>query len=82
MIASLRDSKARLSELVERAAGGERVLITVRGRPKAQLVAVEAVENALDMAAWVEELTTLQDRHSHPPGEESSVLDHLREDRW
>ena len=82
MIATLRDSKARLSELVEIAAGGERVLITVRGRPKAQLVAVEAAENALDMAAWVEELTTLQDRHSRPSGEESSVLDHLREDRW
>lgn len=74
MTASLRDSKARLSELVERAAGGERVLITVRGRPKAQLMAVEKMGNTLDMAAWAEELAALQDRYSHPPEEASSVF--------
>lgn len=82
MIANLRDSKARLSELVERAAGGERVLITVRGRPKAQLVAVEPTETPLDMAGWVEELSALQNRHSPLPIKESSVLDDLREERW
>lgn len=37
MIATLRESKARLSELVKRAAGGEEVTITVKGKPEARL---------------------------------------------
>lgn len=82
MIANLRDSKARLSELVERAAGGEPVLITVRGRPKARLVAVEPPEALLDMAGWVDELSALQHLHSSLAMQESSVLDDLREERW
>ena len=41
MIATVRESKARLSELVERAASGEEVLITVNERPKARLVAAQ-----------------------------------------
>ena len=36
MIATLRESKAHLSALVERAAQGEEVVITVRGKPKAR----------------------------------------------
>jgi len=42
MIATLREAKAELSEFVERVAGGEEVLITVRGRPKARVRAVAA----------------------------------------
>jgi len=38
MIASVRIAKARLSELLERAAAGEEVVITSAGRPKARLV--------------------------------------------
>lgn len=38
MIASVRSAKARLSELLERAAAGEEVVITSAGRPKARLV--------------------------------------------
>jgi prevent-host-death family protein len=38
MIASVRVAKARLSELIERAAAGEEVVITSAGRPKARLV--------------------------------------------
>ncbi len=37
MVRTLRESKARLSELVERASQGEDVLITVRGKVKARL---------------------------------------------
>ena len=36
MVASLRDAKARLSELVQKAANGEEVVITVRGEPVCQ----------------------------------------------
>lgn len=38
MIASVRVAKARLSELLDRAAAGEEVVITSGGRPKAKLV--------------------------------------------
>ena len=42
MIANVRTAKARLSELLERAAAGEEIVITSGGRPKAKLVALEA----------------------------------------
>jgi prevent-host-death family protein len=42
MIASVRVAKARLSELLERAAAGEEIVITSGGRPKARLVGVGA----------------------------------------
>jgi prevent-host-death family protein len=42
MIASVRIAKARLSELLERAAAGEEIVITSAGRPKARLVGLGA----------------------------------------
>jgi prevent-host-death family protein len=60
MIKTLRDSKARLSELVDRASHGEEVLITVRGRIKARLTGAEARRDSQDRAAWVENLRALQ----------------------
>lgn len=59
MIVNLRESKARLSELVELASRGEDVLITVRGRIRARLTAVAPHAGHLDPAAWVEELKEL-----------------------
>ena len=41
MIKTLRESKAKLSELVEQASRGEDVLITVRGKVKARLTRAE-----------------------------------------
>lgn len=38
MIATVRAAKARLSELLERAAAGEEIVITSDGRPKARLI--------------------------------------------
>lgn len=38
MIASVRSAKARFSELLERAAAGEEIVIAAAGRPKAKLV--------------------------------------------
>jgi len=40
MIATVRTAKARLSELLERAAAGEEIVITSDGRPKAKIVGV------------------------------------------
>jgi prevent-host-death family protein len=48
---SLADAKARLSELVERAAAGEPVQITRRGKPVAQLVAAQRPRKPIDVAA-------------------------------
>lgn len=57
MVASLRDAKARLSELVQKAANGEEVVITVRGEPVVKLSPIQGKEtNADDRKAWAAEL--------------------------
>ena len=48
---SLAHAKAHLSELVERAAAGEPVCITRRGKPVAQLSAVVIPRKPIDVAA-------------------------------
>jgi prevent-host-death family protein len=48
---SLADAKAHLSELVERAAAGEAVCITRRGKPVAQITAVDTPRKRIDVAA-------------------------------
>jgi prevent-host-death family protein len=78
MIATLRESKANLSKLVERASCGEEVLITVRGCPKARLVAVTQP----CVGGWAEELRVLHREQSQASTNESGVLDALREERW
>jgi prevent-host-death family protein len=47
---SLADAKAHLSELVERAAAGEAVCITRRGKPVAQLTAISSPRKRIDIA--------------------------------
>lgn len=56
MIKSLRESKAQLSELVERVSKGEEVLITVRGKVKARLVGVDDALGASELGTWAREL--------------------------
>jgi prevent-host-death family protein len=48
---NLAQAKARLSELVERAAAGEPVCITRRGKPVAQISAVTVSRKRIDVAA-------------------------------
>jgi len=48
---SLAAAKAHLSELVERAAAGEPVCITRRGKPVAQLSAIATPRQPIDLAA-------------------------------
>jgi prevent-host-death family protein len=48
---NLAEAKARLSELVERAAAGDTVRITRRGKPVAQITGVAAPREAIDFAA-------------------------------
>ena len=48
---NLADAKARLSELVERAASGETVQITRRGKPVAQITSIKTPRKPIDFAA-------------------------------
>jgi prevent-host-death family protein len=48
---SLAHAKAHLSELVERAAAGEPVCITRRGKPVAQITAVASPRKSINLAA-------------------------------
>jgi prevent-host-death family protein len=48
---SLAEAKARLSELVERAAAGDTVRITRRGKLVAQITSVRALRKRIDAAA-------------------------------
>ena len=63
---NLADAKARLSELVERAAAGDTVCITRRGKPVALITAVDKPRKRIDVAA----LRALSD--SMPPQPESA----------
>jgi len=84
MIINVREGKARLSELVSKAAAGEEVLITVRGQPKARLVAVSARLEPPDLVSWAGELEERLARQPVPAGEDSSaaILDELRAERF
>jgi prevent-host-death family protein len=81
MIATLRESKTHLSELVHLASEGEEILITVHGEPKARLVPV--AETTPDVARWMRELAALRatEKPSTTPSS-PNALDEVREDRW
>jgi prevent-host-death family protein len=59
MVATLRESKAKLSELVERASRGEEILITVHGKVKARLTEARQPAPAALGKAWADELREL-----------------------
>lgn len=65
---SLADAKAHLSELVDRAARGESVRITRRGKPVAQLVPVPAPREPIDVAALRALVATMRPQ-AEPAGE-------------
>lgn len=64
MIATLRETKAKLSEMVKRAAKGEEVLITVHGKVQARLTQPLPERSAADNRKWARELTALRRRYS------------------
>ena len=81
MTKTLRESKAKLSELVERASRGEDVVITVRGKAKARLTAVRPASET-NRGEWIRELRTLRGRYAGRRRKTSTdqVLAELRED--
>jgi prevent-host-death family protein len=73
------DAKARFSELVDRAADGEEVTITKRGRPIAKIVAVDRAKPPLDVEA-LRALTSKMTMYQDPDG--LSFVERMRrEDR-
>lgn len=89
MIATLRESKAKLSELVERASRGEEILITVHGKVKARLSEARQATPAAMGKTWADELRALHgdDRGKPKPRRKpvlpvEKILEQDREDRF
>jgi prevent-host-death family protein len=82
MVKTLRESKAKLSELVERASQGEDILISVRGKVKAKLTRVSP-QKKLDKKAWAEELRVVQQKYSTGKAvlPIEKILEDIREER-
>jgi len=60
MIATLHETKAKLSQMVKLAASGEEVLITVRGKQMAKLVGLPKRAKTLDKKKWLAKLARLR----------------------
>lgn len=60
MTATLRETKAKLSEMVKRASQGEEVVITVHGKEMARLVGLPKRPKKLDKKKWLAELAELR----------------------
>jgi prevent-host-death family protein len=65
---SLAEAKAKLSELVERAASGETVCITRRGKPIAQITAATRPHEPID-AATLKAMTDTMTLQSESAGD-------------
>jgi prevent-host-death family protein len=61
---TLREAKAKLSEMVKRASRGEEVVITVHGKETAKLVAVPKRTKKRDKEKWLAELDELRRKYS------------------
>jgi prevent-host-death family protein len=73
---SLATAKAHLSELVERAAAGDPVRITRRGKPVAQLTAIDRPRQRVDLAA----LRALKQRMPLQPEAAGAFVRRMRDD--
>ena len=84
MITNLREAKSNLSQLVQRAASGEEIVITVRGRPTARLTGVVATEGqSCEREAWAAELSATAEAARVGPRTATSqqFWDELRDER-
>jgi prevent-host-death family protein len=62
MTATLREAKARLSEMVKRASRGEEVVITVHGKETAKLVPLPKRNKKIDKEKWLKRLDRLREQ--------------------
>lgn len=84
MIKTLKESKATLSALVDRASRGEEIVITVRGVPKARLcpLAESPGIDQKDRRAWAQQLREIRSTYSVGTSKTTgAILAELREDR-
>jgi prevent-host-death family protein len=63
MTTTLREAKAKLSQMVKLASRGEEVVITVHGKETAKLVAVENWETLIDRDKWIKRLDKLREKN-------------------
>ncbi len=85
MVKTLREAKAKLSELVRIASRGEEIWITVRGKVQARLVGPPKGQSRRQREAWIKELRELQQRYTTPKGRKADsqkLWDELRADRF
>jgi prevent-host-death family protein len=64
MIATLRETKAKLSRMVKLAASGEEIFITVHGKQMAKLVGIAKRARKLDKNKWLAKLARLRRKYS------------------
>jgi prevent-host-death family protein len=81
---SLYDAKTHLSELGERAAAGEEIIVTKHGKPRFKLVAIEApkrrpLPGSIDLGLTEEEKESLRNFDWFAPDEEIERLFGTRE---
>ena len=84
MITNLRKAKSNLSQMVQLAAEGEEIVITVRGRPAARLTCVIPKEaQGFARTEWANELSAAAEAASVGPHRSTSqeFWDELREER-
>ena len=62
MTTTLREAKAKLSEMVKRASRGEEVVITVHGKETARLVSMPRQRNKIDKEKWLKRLKRLREQ--------------------
>lgn len=67
-VVSLAEAKAHLSELTDKAAQGETVIITKRGKPVAQMSTPDKPRRPIDLAA-LQRLTADQPMQAQPADE-------------
>jgi prevent-host-death family protein len=61
VVYSLREAKSSLAQLVERAAGGEEIIITKNGKPLAKLVPIPQVRTARIPGGWEGQVVIAED---------------------
>lgn len=71
------EAKAQLSQLVERVAQGEEVLVTRHGKPVARLVAPETSSDVAALAEWTADLRAFRrgiDRGAKPGSSSAELI--------
>jgi antitoxin (DNA-binding transcriptional repressor) of toxin-antitoxin stability system len=81
MVVPLPDTREQLIELIERASGGEEIVLSVNDKTRAKLV--RAGLTPKEREAWIEELRELHSKQEVQPADSSQkILDELREERF